>query len=910
MNMPVIPFRQFQVSALRPSDRLGPYEILGEIGAGGMGRVYRGRDTRLNRLVAIKVLLGDVDLGPERSSRFQREAEAIASLNHPHICAVHDVGVENGTPYLVMEYLEGETLAARLSRGPLPIQQVVRHAVEISDALDKAHRTGVVHRDVKPSNIAFTPGGAKLLDFGLARKIAPAAAGGSVAVTVSAPADLTQQGAMLGTLQYMAPEQVRGEEADARTDIFAFGGLLYEMVTGTKAFNATSTAGLMAAILEHEPAPMTTVQPATPAALERIVRTCLAKDPADRWQNARDVTLQLLDVVTAPVMPAVHASNRRGWIVSTLAFAAVFSAAVFAALAYYRTASRGEAADFEFAITPPESSVSRMQLDPFTAVSPDGRHVAFTVGRPGGSGQLWVRSLNALDARVLPGTEQAFIPFWKPDSEEIGFFTRDGQLKAVSLAGGPVRVLCTVADPLGGTWNRDGVILFSTAATSVHMQASVPASGLHRIPAAGGVPTPVRMAVEPKSASDKQVARRYGAREGWPEFLPDGRSFVFLERGSMTIHAGTFDSDKTTPLLQSDSGAVYAKGYLLFVREGTLMGQRFDAERLQLAGEPFRVAENVRFDVVLGGAVFSASDDGVLAYSEGQVAVGATRHTWLDSTGQPTGAVNLPAGVVRLSPDGTRIAQARLLPGWVSDIWLTDLVRGSSRRLTSGAGVEDYPVWSPDGAHLVYASNENGVFDLYRIASSGSGQPEALHRSAHDKTPTDWSADGRFLAFTDRNPQARSDVFLLDLKQGGPPIAVITTPAAEDQARFSNDGKWLAYRSNESGRPEIYVKPLPDGDSILVSSEGGTAPIWRQDSRRLFFASLDDRLMAADIAPGASFRDSAVTPVFALPTLLCNTCGIAVTKEGRFFVSGADSASERPIRIRTNWLSGLTRAAR
>ena len=525
----------------------------------------------------------------------------------------------------------------------------------------------------------------------------------------------------------MAPEQVRGEEADARTDIFAFGAVLYEMVTGAKAFNEKSSAGLMAAILEHEPPPMTTLQQSTPAALERIVRVCLAKEPADWWQNARDVTLQLLDVVTAPVVPAVHAaSNRRRWIVPTLALAAAFSAAVFAALAYYRTASRGEAADVEFAITPPERSVSRMQLDPFTAVSPDGRHVAFTVQRPGDSGHLWVQSLNAPDPRMLPGTDQAFIPFWSPDSAEIGFFTVDGQLKAVSLAGGPVRVLCRVADPLGGTWNRDGVILFSTAGTSVSTQSSVPASGLHRISAAGGVPTPVRIAHEPGPASGKPQARRYGALEGWPEFLPDGRSFVFLERASMTIHAGTFDSDKTTPLLQSDSQAAYAQGHLLFVREGTLMAQRFDAERLEAAGEPFRVAENVRFDVLLGGAVFSASDDGVLAYSEGQ-AVGARRHTWLDSSGQPTGAVDLPPGVLRLSPDGTRIAQARLMSGWVSDIWITDLLRGGNRPLTSGAGAEASPVWSPDGAHLVYASNENGVFDLYRIASSGSGQPEALY---------------------------------------------------------------------------------------------------------------------------------------------------------------------------------------
>jgi len=892
---------------LRPSERIGPYEILGEVGAGGMGQVYRARDTRLNRVVAIKVLLPDIDPGFEQSRRFEREAQAIAALNHPHICAVHDVGNENGTPYLVMEYLEGETLAARLSRGPLPLSQALRCAAEISDALDKAHLAGVVHRDVKPSNIVFTPGGAKLLDFGIAKRMAVAGIESSDTFTTSS--HLTQHGAVVGTLQYMAPEQVRGEEADARTDIFAFGAVLYEMVSGVKAFKAQTPTDLMVAILEHEPPRMTTLQRHVPAALERIVRVCLEKDPSDRWQSARDVTLQLRDVAAAPVIPEARAvSTRPWWILPALGLVGLVL--LTAAASIYRPRP-AEPPDLEFTIAPPQNSLSRMQLDPFTTVSPDGRQVAYTVRTENRPTQLWVQSLNSPDPRMLPGTDGGYIPFWSPDSTQVGFFTTDGELKAVTLADGSIRLLCKVADPLGGTWNRDGTVLFSTAATSIYTDTSVPTSGLHRISQTGGTPTLVKTAYKSGTDSRRPISRTYGAREGWPRFLPDGRHFLFLDRGTMTIQIGTLESSETTSLLPSDSQAIYARGHLLFVREGTLMAQQFDVEKLELRGEAFRVAENVRFDAVLGGAVFSASDGGALAYSQGS-ALGSTRQTWLDGAGRPSAdlpSVMLsPQGGIRLSPDDDRIAQARLLPGQLSDIWVVGLARGQGRPVTLGPAAETNPVWSPNGVHLVYASNENGVFDLYKIAASGSGAPEVVYKSAYDKFPLDWSMDGRFIAFMERNPKTRADILVLDLKQKGDPLSAASTEATEDQARFSYDGKWLAYRSNESGRTEIYVKPMAGGDPIQVSSDGGRVPFWRHDSQRLFFVSMNNSLMAVDLGTDKGFRDSVPTQVFRLPATTCPTCN-SLTKDGRFLLSSGEWAFQSPMRIRTNWLRAVNRSS-
>jgi len=843
---------------------------------------------------------------PILSQRFRREAQALAALNHPNICTVHDVGVE--PRYLVMEYLHGETLAVRLSRGPLPMAEALEYGAAIADALDAAHRAGLVHRDVKPSNIILTEAGAKLVDFGLVRSAAPFPGHDEAEAVTTVPADLTAPGMVLGTLQYMAPEQIHGTEADARTDIFSFGAVLYEMVTGVKPFSGKNSFSLMAAILEHDPPPMSARQPMTPAALDSLVAICLAKQPRNRWQNARDVTLQLewIAQTSAATVSADRPAQSRGRLAWWVAAASVL-ALLAAGLSYLALASLRHAAEaIAFSITPPDQSVTRMPLDPFTTVSPDGRHIAFTVQREGDGGRLWVRSLNSPDARVLPGTEGAFIPFWSPDSLEIGFFsTRDHHLKAVPYAGGPVRVLCSAPSPLGGTWNRDGVILFSAAATSEYTPTSLGASGVHRVSAAGGEPTlvPLTILTEPVSAY-----RRYGAREAWPSFLPDGRRFLYRDADSGTIVVGSLDSPDSTPLLTADAQAIYsATGHLLFVREGTLMGQTFDARRLQLQGEPFRVAENIRFNAQLGGAVFSASDSGVLAYSSG-ASQGTSRAVWMDRAGQVLGAPRHFSATVyhnRLFRDDNRVAQERVTSGGVSDIWLLDLTQGRTVRVTDSPADEEAPVASPDGTEILYASNENGVYDLYRIPAGGSGRGELVYQSSHDKHPYDWSIDG-LIAFTVFAQQTRRDIWLLDSLGSTEPRVAVGTTASEDQPRFSPDGRWLAYRSDRTGRHEVYIQPV-SGSPIPVSVEGGSEPFWRHDGRELFFVSSDDWMSAVEVRLEPHVEIGAPSRLFRIPP----HCGaqdcfdIAVTRDGRFFVATADAVPDAPMRVLYNWISVL-----
>lgn len=897
------------VMPLSQSDRLGPYEILGQVGAGGMGEVYQARDTRLNRIVAIKILSGGLPSDPVLGQRFRREAQALAALNHPNICTVHDVGVE--PRYLVMEYLHGETLATRLSRGPLPIPEALEHAAAIADALDAAHRAGLVHRDVKPSNIILTEAGAKLVDFGLVRSASPFPGQGEGDALTTVPADLTAPGMVLGTLQYMAPEQVHGTEADARTDLFSFGAVLYEMVTGVKPFGGRNSFSLMASILEHDPPPMSARQPLSPAALDSLVAICLAKQPRDRWQNARDVTLQLERIAQTGAAtvtgdrPAQSRDRLAWWIAAASVLALVVAGLWYLALAPSARPDEGIA----FSIAPPEQSVTRMQLDPFTTVSPDGRHIAFTVQHEGDGGRLWVRSLDSPDARVLPGTEGAFIPFWSPDSLEIGFFTAaEGHIKAVPYVGGSVRVLCPAASPLGGTWNRDGTILFSTAATSEYQPTSVRTSGLHRVSAAGGEPTRVPLTV---STEPVTVSRRYGAREAWPSFLPDGHRFLYRDADSGTIVVGSLGSPDSTPLLKADSQAIYsATGHLLFVREGTLMGQPFDARLLQLQGEAFRIAENIRFDAEIGGAVFSVSDSGVLAYSSG-VGHGPSRAVWMNRAGQVLGGPRDFGATVyhnRLFRDDNRLAQERVTSGEVSDIWLLDLTQGRTVRVTDSPADEEAPVVSPDGTEILYASNENGVYDLYRIPSTSSGPGELVYQSSQDKHPYDWSIHGR-IAFSVFAEQTRRDIWLLDSIGSTEPRVAVRTTASEDQPRFSPDGRWLAYRSDRTGRHEIYIQPVMSGPPVAVSVDGGSKPFWRHDGRELFFVSSDGWMSAVDVrlephveigAPGRLFR---IPPHCTHPRCF----DAAVARDGRFFVATGGAVPDTPMRVLYNWMSVLKR---
>ena len=634
---------------LAAGSRLGPYEVLSPLGAGGMGEVYKARDTRLERTVAIKVLPSHLSSSPEVRQRFEREAKTISQLSHPHICALYDVGNQDGVEYLVMEYLEGETLAERLVKGPLPTEQTLRYGIEMADALDKAHRQGIVHRDLKPGNVMLTRSGVKLLDFGLAKAVHPAS---SVSAMTSIPTEgpaLTAEGTILGTFQYMAPEQLEGREADARSDIFAFGAVLYEMATGQKAFSGRSRASLIGAILKDEPPPISAVQPMTPPALDRVVKTCLAKDPEDRWQTARDLALELKWIteggsqagIAAPA-PAQRSRERVAWILAALLGIALAVTLPLSILRRPRGASEGR--NLKMSILPPEKAAFQPGM---IAISPDGSRLTFAAASAEGKNLLWIRPLDALEAKPLAGTDGSYLPFWSPDSRLIAFFA-EGKLKKIEASGGPPQSLCDVRSGRGGTWSREGVIVF----------APTPSGGLFRVSAAGGPVTPVTTL----DSSRQENSHR------WPVFLPDGRHFIYFARSrqkeNRAIYVGSVDSKETRPLMSGNSNVLFApssagasEGYLLFEREGFLMARRFDAAALRLEGDPLTVAERVRGSDPLTAGNFTVSQTGVLAYGKG-TQIGYRQLVWLDRSGKQLGSIGAP-GIyldVNLSPDESRTA--------------------------------------------------------------------------------------------------------------------------------------------------------------------------------------------------------------------------------------------------------------
>jgi Tol biopolymer transport system component len=703
--------------SLQPGARLGPYEIVSAIGAGGMGEVYRARDTRLERTVAIKVLPSEFASDPQLRERFDREARAVSSLNHPHICALHDVGSEGDTQFLVLEFLEGQTLAERLAGGPVPLDEALRIGIQICDALDRAHRAGIVHRDLKPANIFLARSGGtsapptvKLLDFGLAKTAAPVVATSGLSMMPTTPHGVTAQGTILGTFQYMAPEQIEGLEADARTDIFAFGALLFEMLTGRTAFEGKTRASLLGAILKDEPPRVSSIQPVAPKALDRIVNTCLAKDPDDRWQNARDLLHELKwiasgDAAAGPLQAGLSAEalaeaghyvriTRVAWTVAGVLAVALAAAAVVVVRHVRETPPAADA--IQFTIPAPEGAAyAATNLGGGTgvatqlAISPDGREIAFIASSKGETA-LWIRALASPVARRLPGTEQAAFPFWSPDSRSIAFFAGT-KLKKVQATGGPPIALCDVVSSRGGTWSRDNVIVFNTVANGTLM----------RVSSAGGTPVPV-------TTLD---AARGETRHSWPSFLPDGRHFLFVAMTTAAareaekpseIHIASLDSKDVTSLFAAESSIAYNAGHLLFWRDGSLMAQPFDATERKLTGDPFPIAEQVANE---GGRYtsFSAASTGVLVYTQGTGQLNA-RLTWFDRSGKVLEPVADPGayGPIALSPDERRLAVSNLTQA-NRDIWVIDLARGVPTRLTFDPITENYPIWSPDSSHVVYA---------------------------------------------------------------------------------------------------------------------------------------------------------------------------------------------------------------
>ncbi|MGH9368648.1 MAG: protein kinase domain-containing protein, partial [Thermoanaerobaculia bacterium] len=883
--------------------RLGPYEIQALLGAGGMGEVYRARDTRLNRTVAVKVLPAGVASSEELRQRFEREAQSIAQLSHPHICALYDVGREGETEFLVMELLEGETLAERLARGPLPIGETLRFGAEIASALDGAHRKGIVHRDLKPGNVMLTASGVKLLDFGLAKVLAPEGPIESLTSAPTAGKDVTREGAILGTLSSMAPEQLEGKPADQRADIFALGAVLYEMATGRKAFSGASQASLISAILSSEPPPLTSVQPFHPPALDRVVRTCLAKDPGRRWQAAHDVGLQLAAIAEASPAPAPGApvSGRRRPVWLPWAVAAACLAAAILALLRGRAPAGRPAPVVRFAVAPPSGRAFFPTFETTElAVSPDGSRIAFVATGGPSSGPsatavaaeaeagrgIWVRDLSQLEARPVAGTEGASSVFWSPDGKTIGFFT-PGSLKRIEVSGGAPVPICDL--PVGGgrsgTWGAGGDILFT----------NIQKATISRVPAAGGTP-------ETLIEGD---ASRGEMRLNWPWFLPDGKRFLYvlkLRDGGGKIMLWE-PGKPPRALLPVVSAVQYIEpGYLVFAREGVLLAQRFDWRKGTLTGEPFSIAERVAYFLTSGHASFAVSQSGTLAYQSHD---SVSRIVWLDRAGRELGTVGPPGNYFNLSvaPDGRRLFYDRTQPGiGTFDVWSFDLERQVEGRVTSSPLTEFAATELPGRRDIVYSSSRGGQPQLYRLDPASGREEQLAPGSGTFQIAQDVSPDGSTLVYVERTPQSPFDIWTLPLSGAGKPTPLLQSPFSKSEVRFSRDGRFLSFISDESGRLEAYVMPYPGpGERIRVSTGGARLARWSRDGRELFYLSLDRRLMSVPVRTGPSLQLGTPVELFALsgrPWINFETA-----PDGKRFLASVPDviAGEQPLTVVLNW---------
>ncbi|MCM2314796.1 MAG: protein kinase [Thermoanaerobaculia bacterium] len=866
--------------------RLGPYEIVSRIGAGGMGEVWKGRDTRLERSVAIKILPGELASNPQFRSRFEREAKTISQLNHTHICTLYDVGHEDGVDFLVMELLEGESLADRIARGPLPLHEVLRFGQQIAEALDKAHRQGVVHRDLKPANVMLTKAGAKLLDFGLAKIAQPEVSLDDL--TQQKP--LTREGTIVGTFQYMSPEQLEGEEADARTDIFSLGAVLFEMATGVRAFDGKTKTSLIAAIVSSHPQPVSQVQPLAPPALDHIIHKCLEKDRDDRWQSAHDIAEELKWLSTAGSQAGVGApviARRKRRELGLYAAVALLLVAA-STLAFFLTRKSAPAMVYRASLVLP-SNMNYYAGAP--AISPDGSTLAYSAPLPGGESAIWIRKFNEPKSRLLEGTTGGRVPFWSPDGRFIGY-AGPTKLMKVAVTGGQSEELAAKADPWGASWNEDGVILYTPGREGPIFRTST----------SGGEPKPV---TDPKALGHRAHL--------WPTFLPDQKRFLFLavpegdatKRSAIWI-ASLDPADKPAFVVNADTNCAYVRdGYLFHVRDGILRAQRFDPKSGKVEGDAISISP-IQISNLGLAAYFAVSETGTLVYVE-QGSEDLSELVWLDRQGRRLGNIGVPGYYwsPRLSRDERKVAIDKSDSSGKGDIWLVETERPGLTRLTFDPSNESSPAWSYDNRTVFYFITSGGTGADLSMVSVAGGEPKHLTATAdRSEFLTDVSPDGTTLAVEQSlsgNQRAQTDIALLSLatKTVTPFLA---SPAAEGAARFSPDGKWLAYVSDENGRMEVFVQSNPPGNGKWqISTAGGTQPCWSHDGKELFYLSTDTKIMSVAISTGTGFEAATPVSLFAVSLRPDTLAQFDVSRDGRFLVNSIVPRTDTPTSLVTDW---------
>jgi Tol biopolymer transport system component len=893
--------------SLSAGTRLGPYEIVSAVGAGGMGEVYRARDTRLDRTVAIKVLREHLSSNSDFIGRFEREAKTISSLQHPNVCVLHDVGRDGDADFLVMEYLDGETLADRLARKPLSFDEALRIAVEIASALDTAHRHGVVHRDLKPGNVMLTRTATKLMDFGLAKPWAAAAAAPSFSAvaTITTPVSpITVAGTVMGTLQYMSPEQLRGHEADPRSDLFAFGSILYEMLSGKRPFDGKSELSIASAIVENDPAPLSSLQPLTPPGLERVVGRCLAKDPDERWQSARDLGAELRWIAETKTATAEgNVSRKRVY----QALGALFLTATALGAGFFWNRRVGPPHVIVAQIGPPENA--RFDFLGFAgsaggspALAPDGHALVFPALDETGKAMLWVRSLDSASAHPVPGTEGASDPFWSSDSRAIAFFA-DHRLKTIDISGGSPISLAAAPASGGGSWNRDGTILFIPATNK----------GVYRVASAGGTAT----VVVPMDSSQSELATR-------PRILPDGKHFVYGKQGragSEGIYFSSLDGKEQRAVLMGTTNASYASGYLLYLRAGTLIAQTFDASSGELKGEPHTVSERVAANDY--SRLFDASQNGVLIYQTGSIV--EKRLTWVDRTGRVVGTTGETGDYwdLRLAPDGLKVAvNAGIPPGSPnSEVFVDELARSVRTRLTVDPETDHgIPVWSPDGKSIVYGALAGKAHTgLYRKASNGTGGEELIVADESAVWPSSWSHDGKFILYTRGEINlASADLWIVAVTGDRKGRSFLKGAATVYGGEFSPNGRWVAYTSRESGKDEIYVVPFDarkvfsevsepsGGQRWQISTNGGYCARWRGDGKEIFYLSRANEMMAAQVEEKSDGIDVRATQaLFRYEIQTTPFAPYDVMPDGKKFIINTPSGRSGPLTLVLNWTANL-----